>query len=118
MSEELIFHLVTKRKWREYQRNGFYSPKDPLLPKDETTWVECLKASQVEGAANSRFQGRKSLLMLVVDSRRLAGKMEYREVEGERLPMVEGGINLDAILDKIELIPNNKGEFEIKIEIG
>lgn len=112
---DLIFHLVSKRKWKEWQQNGYYKPQ---TGEDNEDWIECYTAANVEKIANQHFRSRKHILMLVINTPRLSSKIELREKEGIQYPMIERRINLDAIIDKISLVPDENGFYEIKIEVS
>lgn len=113
MKQDLIFHLIPKRKWRECQQGGVYK-----LPEEETEqgWIRCYRADEVNDAANRLFGGRKQILLLVIHSNRLSGRLRFEEREEGSVPLVESGINLDAIIDKIMLDPDEEGRFDIRIE--
>ena len=114
MKSDLIFHLVSKRKWKERQQNGYYQPDKNV---DGNSWIRCYLPDEVEEAANTHFSGRKNIIMLVINTRNLTGKLEYRDQDGKAVPMIENRINLDAVIDKILLVPDEEGKFEIKIEV-
>lgn len=110
MKHDLIFHLVSKRKWKEWQKSGFYRPEN------EDEWITCYTGEQVENIANRLFTGRKTILMLVINSRRVVGKIDHKVTDGIEYPVIRDKINLDAIIDKILLEPSSEGLFEINIE--
>ncbi|MEX2574183.1 MAG: DUF952 domain-containing protein [Balneolaceae bacterium] len=114
MSDDLIFHFVSKRKWKDRQKNGFYQPE---AEEKEEDWIPCCTAVQAEEIANKKFAGRKTIYMLVINTRRLSGKLLPVEKSGKTYPVISNRINLDAIIDKILIEPNEKGLFEIKIEV-
>lgn len=111
---DLIFHLVSKRKWKEWQKNGYFRPQ---TMEDDDEWIECYTALNVENIANQNFRNRKHILMLVINTQRLSSKVKVREKDGTYYPMIEKRINLDAIIDKIGLVPDEDGCYEIKIEV-
>lgn len=111
---DLIFHLVSKRKWKEWQQNGYFRPQ---VIADDEEWIECYTAANVEEMANLNFRNRKHILMLVINTKRLTSSVELREKEGNQYPMVEKRVNLDAVIDKISLVPDENGLYEIKIEV-
>jgi uncharacterized protein (DUF952 family) len=111
---DLIFHLVSKRKWKEWQQRGYFSPE---FAGESDKWIECYTAENVEENANRKFRERKNILILVINVNRLSSRIEFREKEGKQYPMIEKRINLDAIIDKIVLVPDENGEFSIKVEV-
>lgn len=113
MKPDLIFYLVSKRKWKENQKYGYYYPE--VDAKNEI-WIRCYLPEEVEERANRLFSGRKRILLLVIHANRVSEKFEYREENGSEVPMIKNRINLDAVIDKIQLDPNEEGRFDIKIE--
>jgi len=115
IKDDLIFHIVSRRKWKEWQQNGFFVPPGR---KEEDGLIRCLSAADVSEELNSEFAGRKHILLLVINCSRLRSTVRYLEVDGKEHPFVEGGINLDAVIDKIQLSPNENGRFDLEIETG
>jgi len=111
MTPELLFYLVTKRKWMENNQNGRFKPDD----FDSTGTMRLISPEVIESAANSNFTGRKKVLLLVIDTNRVSGKIRKGEERG--IYILEKPLNSDAILDKIELNPDPNGLFEIDIEL-
>lgn len=111
---DLIFHLVSKRKWKEHLHSGYYRPEST---GGDDEWIECYTGSGIEEVANRKFRGRKRIFLLVINTQRLSSEMMFREVEGEEFPMVRKRINLDSIIDKIDLMPDEEGLFEIRVDV-
>ncbi len=110
MSSDLVFHVVSRRKWPSLNKGGVYQPEDFA----ETGTVICVDAPGLEEYLNSEYQGRKNLLILVIDSSRLMARPK-REKDSSRVT-VEAGINLDAILDKIRIDCNPDGLFSVEVD--
>jgi uncharacterized protein (DUF952 family) len=111
MAPELLFYLVTKRKWMENNQNGRFKPEN----FDSAGSIQLISPEAIESMANSKFTGRKKVLLLVIDTNRVSGKIHKSEESGYYL--LDEALNSDAILDKIELESNSEGRFEIEIEI-
>lgn len=109
MRTDLIFHVVSRRKWPELNKNGYYTPEN----LDNMGGVLCVKPDQLQDHLNQEFEGRKNLLILVIDSSRLTNKV-YKNKDGNTVS-VEGAINLDAILDKIRIDCSGDGFFDIDV---
>lgn len=114
MKPDLIFYLVSSRKWKERQKYGYYQPNN--LEETEPSWIRCYLPEEVEEAANTSFAGRKKILLLVIHSNRISEKLEFRQENGKQVPLIQNRINLDAVIDKILLVPDEDGNFEITIE--
>lgn len=111
MAPDLLFYLVTKRKWMENNQNGRFKPDD----FDSTGSIQLISPKAIKSVANSKFSGRKKVLLLVIDTNRVSGKIRESEESGYYL--LDEALNSDAILDKIELESNSEGRYEIDIEI-
>lgn len=112
MKEELIFYLVPRRKWKEWQNNGNFTP--PVL-SESGGQIECLRGSQVQHTVNSVFSGRKHILLLVINTSQLKPSVRYVDRGGESFPCLDGPLNLDAVIDKIALEPDEDGRFDLDI---
>lgn len=109
MYTSLIFHPVSMRKWKEFNKGGFYDPKGTKFRDG----IICLKADQLSEYINENFQGRRQVLVLVIDKSRLMAKSSYDK--DQEFFRVDDRINMDAILDKIILKPNKEGLFDIEV---
>lgn len=109
MSSSLIFHAVSKRKWKEFNKGGFYDPQGTKYDDG----IICVNADKLKEYLNNNFKGSRQVLVLVIDKSRLMPKSSYNK-EKDRFN-VEDRINMDAILDKILLKPNKEGIFDIEI---
>ncbi len=105
MSSDLIFHILSKRKWQERNQSGTYSTGEEV--------IECVDAGLLNEYLNSKFRGRKNLLMLVIDKSRLTQSVT-RDPNG--FLFVSERINLDAVLDKIRVDSDKDGSFDILVE--
>lgn len=109
MSSDLIFHIVSRRKWHTLNKDGFYKPEE----FDEEVGIKCVEAAVLTDYLNKNFEGRKNLLLLVVDKSRLVNTFKINREEG--VVYVHDGINVDAILDKIRLDCSPEGTFNIEV---
>jgi uncharacterized protein (DUF952 family) len=109
MRNDLIFHVVSRRKWPHLNKNGFYRPENI----EESGLVYCVKGNHLQDYLNAGYKGRKNLLILVIDTSRLVNR--FRKDDEESTVVVEDGINLDAILDKIRIDCSKEGTFDITI---
>lgn len=109
---DLVFYVLSSRKWKERQSGGELLSESG--ERDEA--IPLLFADQVESACNELYAGRKGTLLLVIQASRLLAPLKKRSVDGKDVPVVEGPINLDAVIDKILLEPNEEGLFEVDIQ--
>ncbi len=108
MKSDLLFYIVSARKWSSLTRGGKFKP-DELIEENKIT---LLPAEKVNSYLNSKYSGRKNLLLLIIDITR----MEKRPKKLDDAYVVDDAIPVDAILDKIRLDSNKEGEFDIQID--
>jgi len=110
MKSDLIFHVVSRRRWSGSNKNGVYTPENT----EDTDRVECILADRINSYLNNEFIGRKNLIILVIDISRLANRYKADKETGR--VWVEKGINLDAILDKIRIDCEEDGSFDVEFQ--
>jgi uncharacterized protein (DUF952 family) len=110
MKSDLIFHVVSRRKWHGLNKHGIYTPEI----FEDTGRVECVEAQELSNYLNREFSGRKNLIILVIDKSRLSNAYQNKPETGRVL--VEKGINLDAILDKIRIDCEPDGSFDVEFK--
>lgn len=110
--DDLIFYLVSRDEWKQNQEAGLYSPAS----LEEEGFIHCATGQQIQEVANSRFAGREGLLLLVIDVASLESdvKMEPGGSGEEISPHIYGPLNIDAVIDKIKLEPEENGSFYIE----
>jgi uncharacterized protein (DUF952 family) len=114
MKSDLIFHIVSKRKWRALNKDGYYRPEG-FDAEDSDEEIECITSERINEFLNSHFTKRKNLLLLVIDKSRIINRIRTEKEKG--LIFVERGINTDAILDKIRIDANQDGNFDVEFDL-
>lgn len=109
MKSDLLFYVVSARKWSDLTRGGMFKP-DELIENNKITLIE---PDNVNEYLNYKYSGRKNLFLLIIDVTRL-DKRPKKDDEGHYV--VEDAIPVVAILDKIRLNSNKEGEFDIQID--
>ncbi len=110
MSSDLIFHIVSKRKWRDRNKGGFYTTDDTT---DGEQKVECISSVNLKDYLNENFKARKNLLLLVIDKSRLINPI--LKSQSDNIVWIKDGINIDAILDKIRIDCDKEGKFDLEV---
>lgn len=110
METDLIFHIVSRRKWPELNKGGYYKPEE----FDSSTGIECVSSSYLQEHLNKDHFGRKNLFILVIDKYRLTSKMT-KEKNGDVIKVLDP-INLDAVLDKIRIDCNEEKKFDLTVK--
>lgn len=109
MSSDLIFHPISKRNWKEFNQGGYFDPKGTKYEDG----IICVQADDLKTFINENFQGRRQVLILVIDKSRLQSRVSLNKERGQF--KISERINLDAILDKVMIKPNKEGIFDIEV---
>jgi len=111
MKEDLIFHLVKKKDWKEQKKEARYHPE--VL--DSKGFIPCSSGNNIEEIANRLFRGERRILLIVINTTLIEPELKYEQnmEGGVSYPHIYGPLNLDAVIDKIELVPEEDGSFEI-----
>jgi len=110
MQDDLIFHVVSRRKWTKLNKEGTFAPEE----FDPEKGFRCALPHALEEYLNTTFSERKNLLLLVIDVTRLATDMRKTRENG--YIRVYQPINIDAILDRIRIDANEDGEFDVSVK--
>lgn len=112
MSEDLIFHIVEKRTWKNIENSGEYMPESI----ERNGFIHCSTGAQINATANRKFKGKRHLLLLIIDAKRVDAPIKYEEDPElkEKFPHIYGALNTSAILDKISLNPDKAGKFHLE----
>jgi uncharacterized protein (DUF952 family) len=112
-----IFHIATKMDWDAAGAAGEYAPAS--LPTEG--FIHCSTAEQVIPVANQFYRGQADLLLLVIDTEKLAARLEYEApsppdgspppTSAELFPHLYGALNLDAVAQAVEFPPGEDGAF-------
>lgn len=139
MVPDLLFHVVSKRKWKLQIRDGMYRPEH----YHEDNGVETVTGKDINKYLNAMYAGRKNLLLIVIETSRLRKRSAItqevvREQKGKREQDVQQEQNVVhqqtgngayeipiyripepihklAILDKIRIDCNEKGLFDVQL---
>lgn len=110
MQDDLIFYVVSRRKWPELNKNGAFAPED----FDENEGIRCVLPQKLGDYLDSEFKDRKNLFLLVIDVTRLATNIKKTRENG--FITLYQPINIDAILDKIRIDANEDGKFDVSVK--
>ncbi len=111
MKEDFIFHLVPEKKWKSSRKNSRYEPQSVA----DEGFIPCSTGDQIQNTANRLFKGERRLLLLVINASLVEPDIKYEkdETTGEIYPHICGPLNPDAVVDRIRLIPEEDGGFEV-----
>jgi uncharacterized protein (DUF952 family) len=103
-----ILHITTPEAWAQAKAVGVYRG-DTL---DSEGFIHCSTVAQVLRVADARFRGRTDLILLVIDTGKLAPEVRWEATEtGELFPHIYGPLNVEAVLKVFTLEPEADGRF-------
>jgi len=107
----MIYHITTKEEWVKQSKNDSFSPKS----LKEEGFIYCALKSQILPVLNSKFIGRKDLIVLCIDEKLLKARLNFEDLsnKGEKHPHVYGSINRDAVVKVVRLKPSEDGTFSL-----
>lgn len=112
MRDDLIFHLVSAGDWKASQQSGLYIP----VSLEEDGFIHCSNGRQIQEVANKYFNGEQELMLIVIDVTSLESDLKFETPvdSDEKYPHIHGPLNIDAVIDKIKLSPEEDGTFFIQ----
>jgi len=111
MRDDILFHITTREEWKKHQNQGRYMPES----FDTEGFIHCSNGDKIEETANRFFSGYDKILLLVIDVSTLIENIKYEEDEetGEKFPHLYAPLHTNAVIDKIEIAPEDNGKFNI-----
>ncbi len=104
----LILHITPRKQWQDALESGMYVTRSLATEG----FIHCSLPRQVVFVANSRFQGETSLVLLCIDSGRVASDIRY-EGEIDEFPHLYGPLNIDAVTAVLDFPPGPDGRFSL-----
>lgn len=92
-----IYHIAARSDWESAQQSGLY-----VVPSlKEEGFIHCSMEDQVVRVLERFYGDRKDLVVLCIDSRRLASQLVYEWAPSMEatFPHVYGPINVDAVTE-------------------
>jgi uncharacterized protein (DUF952 family) len=115
----MIYHITSRRAWRDAQQRGDYRVES----LETEGFIHCSTDTQVLPVAEKYYPGQRNLLVLKIDPARLSPELRWEPpsggapppgvAEGELFPHVYGPINLDAIVKVFDLETNADGKHSV-----
>ena len=112
MRHDLIFHIVEKDTFKSSINDGEYTPESI----EQEGFIHCSTGHQINDTANRIFGEAGPLFLLIIDTKRVDSEIKYEKDSqtGDKFPHIYGSLNVMAILDKIEIEPDNNGKFDLE----
>jgi uncharacterized protein (DUF952 family) len=106
-----IFHITTRDNWKRAEAERIYRAES--LPTEG--FIHCSTREQVVRTADRFFRGRRGLVLLSIDTERVAPEIRYEnsEGDGQMFPHVYGELNTDAVTRVSEFEPDGEGLFAL-----
>jgi uncharacterized protein (DUF952 family) len=97
----MIYHVVTKEKWQQSLKDGFYEA-DSLATEG---FIHASKENQVTGVLERYYHGQADMLLLHIAESKLVPVLRYELATSinEEFPHIFGRLNLDAVINISEL---------------
>lgn len=110
-SRQLITHIADRTEWEAATKRGEYRPAS--LAGDG--FVHASTAYSVPVPANLFYRGRRGLVLLAIDQRRLDSEIRWEEPQPtvEAFPHIYGPVNVDAVVAVEPFDPGADGSFEV-----
>ena len=109
----IIFHIARSEAWANLEGQAGTGYRPEMFPVDG--FVHCSTEDQVVKVADTRFRGQKGLVLLCIDTDKVAAEIRYENLEGgqELFPHIYGEINADAVVEVAEFEPGVDGYFTL-----
>lgn len=109
-----IFHITQRQKWENYKILGNYR-SDTL---DTEGFIHCSTKQQLVDVANRFYAHQQDLVLLFINSNLVQAEIRYEEAEVNQLfPHIYGELNLNAVFQVIDFIPEEDGYFQLPLEV-
>ncbi|HTU75793.1 MAG TPA: DUF952 domain-containing protein [Trebonia sp.] len=113
----IIYHIASAGAWYLAVKEGEYTTSTLGRTLAEEGFLHASSASQVNWVANNFYRDvGDDLLLLVIDTARLASPLRYEDVPGwdEPFPHIYGPLNPDAVLQAVPLRAGPDGRYAIE----
>ena len=114
----LIYHLATTADWDRARRDGEYTTSTRDRTLAEEGFIHASTAEQVAPVANAFYRDVPDLLLLVIDTDRVASAIRYEHVPGQAAPYphIYGPLNVTAVVQARPFGPGPDGQFSFNGE--
>jgi uncharacterized protein (DUF952 family) len=104
-----LLHITERSVWDAAVASGEYRLSTRGMTLEQQGFIHCSLPRQLRGVAESFYGDLDELVVLVVDSDRLAAVVKYEPPApgAEEFPHIYGPIAIDAVVD---VIPVNRDE--------
>ncbi len=110
-----IYHITSAGEIERAGRVGQYLPAD----FGADGYIHCSYARQLKGIADSKYRGRKGLVLVEIDSSRLTCPVldEPGVEDGERYPHIYGALPMSSVISVREMSCLEGGSIEVPCNV-
>ena len=102
-----VVHICLSADWKAAQIAGEYRANS----LESEGFIHFSKPEQAIDTANRYYAGNKDLLLLWIDTKKLAAELRWETSHGDIYPHLYGPLNLNAILEISNFNPDPDGVF-------
>lgn len=110
-SRQLITHIAQRPEWETATKRDEYRPTSLA----DEGFVHASTAYSILMPANLFYRGRRDLVLLAIDQRRLHSEIRWEEPQPtvEAFPHIYGPVNIDAVIAVESFGPGPDGSFRV-----
>lgn len=113
MQDAMILHICSAGEWQS-SNDGHYR----CASLDHEGFIHCSRPEQVVEVAGRLFQGRRDLVLLVIDPDLVTAEIRCEDGgNGNFYPHVYGSLNTSAVTAVVAFEPNPAGSFELPVHL-
>ncbi len=112
MEYDLLFTLIEHSEWKNLTDDGSFLP--PSI--EENGVIYTYEGKYIEQIANIEFSDASKLFLIVIDPLRINAPIKKAKKDSIEQLQIQGTFSIDAIIDRIPISKNKKGQFEINIK--
>lgn len=107
----MILHIARKAEWQTAVAAGHYVTHS----LESEGFIHCSTLDQVLLPANTLFQGQADLVLLCISPTLVHAPIVYEDCyqSGQKFPHIYGQLNVDAVNQVVEFLPNSDGSFSL-----
>jgi uncharacterized protein (DUF952 family) len=111
--EGFLLHIAPRSLWEQARDRDTYQGNT----LDSEGFLHCSHVNQVVAVANALFRGHDDLVLLLIQTSRVASPIKYEGATSEVYPHMYGPINCDAVIAIYDFLPDKHGEFHLPEEV-
>jgi uncharacterized protein (DUF952 family) len=111
--ERSILHIAPRSLWEQGKDSGAYQGNT----LDSEGFLHCSRVNHLVAMANAMFRGHHDLVLLLIQTSRVASPMKYEGATSEVYHRIYGPVNCDAVIAVYDFLPDEHGEFHLPEEV-